>query len=98
MDPKILLEIFGYLGTAVLLLSFLMTDIKWMRAVNIIGCVISAIYALCVNNMPTVVLNASIFAINTVQLARLFINGKNNGKVISENAEAYNEEKKEENI
>ena len=98
MDPKMLLEIFGYLGTGVLLLSFVMTDIKWMRAINIIGCIISAIYALCVSNMPTVVLNASIFVINSVQLARLLINEKINQKGISALQKTYNEEKKEENI
>lgn len=97
MDPKILLEIFGYLGTAVLLLSFAMTDIKLMRAVNMIGCIISVIYAICVHNMPTVVLNAAIFVINSAQIARLLIAEKRHARSISENADTYNEEKKEEN-
>ena len=97
MDPKILLEIFGYLGTAVLLLSFAMTDIKLMRAVNMIGCIISVIYAICVHNMPTVVLNAAIFVINSAQITRLIIAEKRHARSISENADTYNEEKKEEN-
>ena len=98
MDPKVMLEIFGYLGTAVLLLSFAMTDIKWMRAVNMIGCIISVIYAICVSNMPTVVLNAAVFVINSVQITRLLISEKNAGRGIFQDPDTYNEEKKEENI
>lgn len=99
MDPKIALELFGYLGTGVLLLSFTMTKIKLMRAVNMVGCVISIIYAACISNMPTLVLNASIFVINAVQLTRLLINEKRIASGMFEASEAYNnEEKKEENI
>ncbi len=98
MDPKILLEIFGYIGTAVVLLSFVMTDIRWMRAVNMIGGFISLIYALAVNNMPVVVLNASLITINGVQLMRLLRKEKES-QVNIEAKETYNiEEKKEEDI
>ena len=100
MDPKILLEIFGYIGTAVVLLSFIMTDMKWMRAVNMIGGFISLIYAACVVNMPVVVLNASLITINGVQLMRLLRKTRENEKSVNtEDKGAYNnEEKKEENI
>ena len=98
MDPKVMLDIFGYIGTAVVLLSFAMTDIKWMRTINMIGCIISVIYAICVSNMPTVVLNVSIFVINSVQITRLFIDEKRGSRGISEDPYTYNEEKKEENI
>ena len=98
MDPKVMLDIFGYVGTAVVLLSFAMTDIKWMRTINMIGCIISVIYAICVSNMPTVVLNASIFVINSVQITRLFIDEKRDSRGISKDPYTYNEEKKEENI
>jgi membrane-bound ClpP family serine protease len=71
MDPKILLEIFGYIGTALVLVSFLMHDIKWLRAVNMAGGAISLIYAIIMNTMPVVVLNGSLILINGVQLARI---------------------------
>ena len=45
MTPEIMLEIFGYIGTAIVLLSFLMTDMKLMRIVNMTGGTISLIYA-----------------------------------------------------
>ena len=71
MDPKIWLEIFGYLGTALVLVSFLMHDIKWLRAENMAGGAISLIYAIIMNTMPVVVLNGSLILINGVQLARI---------------------------
>ena len=69
MNPRIVLELFGYLGTALVLLSFTMRDIKWLRAVNMAGGFISLIYAILVNTMPVVVLNCSLIIINGVQLA-----------------------------
>jgi membrane-bound ClpP family serine protease len=71
MDPKIWLEIFGYIGTALVLVSFLMHDIKWLRAVIMAGGAISLIYAIIMNTMPVVVLNGSLILINGVQLARI---------------------------
>jgi hypothetical protein len=71
MDPKIWLEIFGYIGTALVLVSFLMHDIKWLRAVNMAGGAISLIYAIIMNTMPVVVLNGSLILINGVQLDRI---------------------------
>ena len=71
MDPKIWLEIFGYIGTALVLVSFLMHDIKWLRAVNMAGGAISLIYAIIMNTMPVVVLNGSLIMINGIQLARI---------------------------
>ena len=71
MNGDLFLELFGYLGTALVLLSFLMHDIKWLRAVNMAGGTISLIYAICVNTMPVVVLNGSLILINGIQLARI---------------------------
>ena len=95
---NIIFELIGYLGTAVLLFSFVMTKIKWMRTVNIIGCVLSVIYAICVNNTPTLVLNIAICIINSIQLIRLLIVEKRSSECMSTPEEAYNEEKKEDNI
>ena len=100
MTPDVLLEIFGYIGTAIVLLSFFMTDMKLMRIINMTGGTISLIYAFLNNSMPVVVLNASIISINAVQLVRQYIKAKNEkAEVNSEDVGAYNdEEKKEENI
>lgn len=73
-NMNIYLEIFGYLGTALVIISMLMTDINKLRIINISGGVISLIYAICVNTMPVVVLNATLVTINTIQLVRSKIN------------------------
>ena len=64
----IYLEIFGYIGTALVILSMMMKSIGKLRIVNSIGGTISMIYSAFVNAWPIVVTNACIIAINTYQL------------------------------
>ena len=95
---KIYLEIFGYIGTAIVLLSFVMTDMKWMRGVNMIGGLISLIYAFIVGNNPVVVLNASLITINGDQLMRALRKERENLVNKEPDAAYNNEETKEEDI
>lgn len=62
------LEIFGYIGTALVLLSMMMTKLSLLRIFNICGSVISAIYAYLSGTMPVVLLNVGLIAINMTQL------------------------------
>ncbi len=64
------LEIFGYFGTLLVLLSMMMTSVKKLRLVNMSGSVVSAIYAALSNTWPVVILNVGLFIINAVQLIR----------------------------
>lgn len=68
---NIYLELFGYLGTALVLLSMMMTSVRRLRLLNMAGSVISLIYALSVNALPVAVLNLGLTVINLVQLIRL---------------------------
>ena len=96
MTPELALELFGYLGTGLVLVSFIMRDIKWLRAVNMAGGLISLIYAICVNTMPVVVLNASLICINGIQLVRIILNERKNAAMVkSEGENAYNKEENE---
>ena len=93
MSPEVALEIFGYIGTALVLTSFIMKDIKWLRAINMAGGLISLIYAVCVNTMPVVVLNASLITINGIQLMRILREERNKREAVNnENPTAYNVE------
>ncbi len=67
---NIYLELFGYLGTALIFLSMMMTNITKLRILNMSGSVISVIYAVLQNTWPVVVLNGGLFLINAVQLVR----------------------------
>ena len=62
------LEIFGYIGTALVLFSMMMTNITLLRIINICGSVISAVYAYLSDTMPVVLLNLGLIAINIVQI------------------------------
>ena len=93
MDPKIALEVFGYFGTALVILSFFMRDIKWLRSINMAGGFVSLIYAICVNTMPVVVLNSVLIIINAYQLVREIIEQRKKAQAVNnDSAGAYDKE------
>lgn len=65
------LELFGYLGTALVLLSMMMTSLERLRWLNLAGSVVSMIYAFACATWPVFVLNLCLSVINIVQLIRL---------------------------
>ena len=67
---NIYLELFGYLGTALIFLSMMMTNLTKLRLLNMAGSAISVIYAVLSNTWPVVLLNGGLILINTVQLIR----------------------------
>lgn len=68
---NIYLEIFGYIGSALVLLSMMMTSLGKLRIVNLSGSVICMIYAIAMGTWPVAALNLGIIIINSVQLWRL---------------------------
>ena len=68
---NIYLELFGYLGTALVLLSMMMTSLVRLRWLNFAGSVVSMIYAFICATWPVFVLNLCLAVINIVQLIRL---------------------------
>ena len=67
---NIYLEIFGYIGTALVLLSMMMTSMNKLRIVNIAGNAVTMIYSIIVNAWPVVFLNGGIIIVNVIQLVR----------------------------
>lgn len=65
---NILLEIFGYIGTAFIIVSMTMKSINKLRIFNLVGSIISIIYSLIIVAWPTVVLNVCLAAINIFHL------------------------------
>ena len=70
MNTNILLEIFGYIGTAFIILSMTMKSINKLRIFNLTGSVISVIYSVLIVAWPTVVLNVCLAAINAYHLIK----------------------------
>ena len=64
LTSKTWIELFGYLGSLLVLVSFLMTSVYKLRVVNTIGSVIFAIYALIIHSYPTAFMNFCLVAIN----------------------------------
>ena len=96
MEPNVGLEIFGYFGSGLVILSFFMRDLKWLRAINMAGGIISLIYAICMGTMPVAVLNAVLITVNAFQLVRDIIRGRKKAKEVnSEDSIAYDNKKEE---
>ena len=67
----IFLDIFGYIGSGLILLSMMMTSVEKLRWFNISGSVISMIYGAIMGTWPVVFLNVGTISINVVQIIRL---------------------------
>ncbi len=70
-------EIFGYTGTALVVISMMMTSVTKLRILNVCGSVISGVYALVAGAYPVLLLNICLVGINLFHLIRgLAINRK----------------------
>ena len=76
-EYQIYLEIFGYVGTALVIISMLMTSVMYLRIFNLCGSIITMIYALITGGYPIAFLNFSLIIINVIQLLRLRSLNKN---------------------
>ena len=57
MDSSAIIEAVGYLGSALVLVSFLMSSVVKLRVVNTVGSLIFTVYALIIRSYPTAVMN-----------------------------------------
>lgn len=62
------IELFGYLGSFLVVASMLMNSIVKLRIINTFGCIICVIYALIIKSYPVVIMNAALALINIVKL------------------------------
>ena len=68
---NVLFEIIGYTGTALILVSMMMTSVARLRILNMSGSVFSMIYGALCGTWPVFLLNLCMIIINMVQLIRL---------------------------
>lgn len=71
MNTATLIEIFGYLGSALVVISMLMHSIFRLRVINLIGSVISGTYAVIVGALPLGIMNMCLIIINLYNLFKL---------------------------
>lgn len=77
MNDKIILEIIGYIGSAFVLISFLMANVTKLRIMNAVGSLISVIYGFLITAYPTVVMNLALLIINCIYIYRHFYHKEN---------------------
>ena len=66
-----MVEMIGYLGSVLVVVSMLMSSVVKLRVINTIGSGIFAAYALMIHSYPTALMNACLVGINLYNLARL---------------------------
>ena len=65
-------EIIGYLASFIVLISFLMKEIKTLRVINSIGCVMFVAYGILLHfSIPIIITNVAIVAINIYFLMKV---------------------------
>lgn len=68
---NIWLELFGYLGSTLVVVSMLMASVVKLRIINAIGSVISGTYALIIGSYPLALMNICLIIINLYNLYKL---------------------------
>ena len=71
MQLNTIFEIIGYAGSALVIISMLMTSVIKLRVINTIGSVIFCAYALCIHSYPTAAMQVCLIIINVVSLYKL---------------------------
>ncbi len=68
---KIIIEAIGYIGSALVLVSFLMVSVFKLRVVNAIGSIIFTVYAFIIHSYPTAIMNVCLVLINIYHLYKM---------------------------
>ena len=71
MNVKLILELIGYLGSLLVIVSMLMTSVVKLRIINTIGSVIFCGYALAIHSYPTAAMQVCLIIINIINLYKL---------------------------
>ncbi|MDO4467849.1 MAG: hypothetical protein Q4C49_12735 [Bacillota bacterium] len=71
-----ILEIFGYIGSCLVVISMLMSNVVKLRILNTIGSVISGMYALLCHAYPLVLMNSALIIINLYGFYKLLNTNK----------------------
>jgi len=72
MSTEFMLELYGYIGSVMVVISLLMASVVKLRIFNTIGCVISGSYALIIGSLPLCLMNGALIFINGYYLIKMF--------------------------
>ena len=89
MNETYIIEGIGYVGSALVLISMLMTSVAKLRLINTFGSLIFTGYALAIQSYPTAAMNFSLALINIYNLAKLLKNKKEYSIVVLQPDDAF---------
>ena len=71
MDTRFILELIGYTGSLLVIVSMLMTSVVKLRIINTVGSVIFCGYAIAIHSYPTAAMQVCLIIINMINLYKL---------------------------
>lgn len=71
MDKAMMIEAFGYVGSALVVVSMLMSSVVKLRVINTVGSIVSGIYAIICGAFPLALMNGCLIVINVYNLFKL---------------------------
>ncbi len=89
MDNRWVIELIGYLGSALVVVSMLMTSVIKLRVVNTVGSAIFMCYALIIGSYPTALMNLFLIGINVYHLFRLLKDQKHYDLIEADLTDGY---------
>lgn len=66
-----MIEIFGYIGSILVVVSMLMSSVVRLRIINTVGAGISGTYSLIIGSFPMAIMNYCLVIINIYNLFKL---------------------------
>ena len=84
METNVWIEVFGYIGTVIVIVSMMMRSINKLRIINMCGSVISTVYSAIIGAWPIVLMNLCLFSINGYHLIAEY------RRIAKEKAAGYN--------
>lgn len=100
MSTSMMIEIAGYIGSTLVVVSMLMSSVVKLRLINTIGSMISATYALIIHSYPLALMNICLIIINVYNLVKLLksdkeydlVNGKEDDRFLDYFLDHYRED------
>lgn len=89
MNTEFWIEMFGYCGSFIVLISFLMTSVFKLRIVNTIGSIIFMIYALIIKSYPTAIMNLCLVLINVRFLWKMMKMGQEYELIVTDKNDRF---------
>jgi hypothetical protein len=89
MNWQTVIEIIGYAGSLLVIVSMLMTSVIKLRVINTVGSLIFATYALIIHSYPTAIMQVCLITINVVSLYNLTKNKKDYSVIKVDKNDSY---------